>query len=248
MIGLFDSGSGGLSVLTALRKRAPNADVVYFGDIANAPYGIRTPDDLKALTEKGVRLLLDTGATEIVSACNSVSYSVLAGAAHDARVIEMTRPTAHMMRAHAGKCMLLIATPATIAARIYKDALGVTVILDELSIPELAGAIELGAPEGELKRIVRNAFRLREGNRYDGIILGCTHYPLVRNVIEECAKEAFGNTEIIDPAVAVAEDAVQRFDVSGSGTVRFLLSKDSQVFRNRINELFPDGRYTIETI
>lgn len=81
MIGLFDSGSGGLSVLSALRDRAPHADIVYFGDIKNAPYGIRSQYELNALTIAGVEILRSRGAKEIVSACNSVSQSVLNGAA-----------------------------------------------------------------------------------------------------------------------------------------------------------------------
>src|SRR3989344_198693 len=83
MIGLFDSGSGGLSVLTVLRSRVPRADICYFGDIVHAPYGERGAEELAALTRDGIARLVDAGASEIVSACNSVSLSVLMGAAGD---------------------------------------------------------------------------------------------------------------------------------------------------------------------
>src|SRR3989344_4876239 len=94
MIGLFDSGSGGLTVIAALRKRAPDVDIVYFGDIQNAPYGEREAEELVRLTESGMKRLSEAGVSEVVSACNSVSLSVLMGSAGHARVIEMTRPVA----------------------------------------------------------------------------------------------------------------------------------------------------------
>ncbi|MES2006691.1 MAG: glutamate racemase, partial [Patescibacteria group bacterium] len=80
MIGFFDSGSGGLSVLSHFRRLAPKASVVYFGDIQNAPYGERSAEELASLTVLGVDVLRKHGATSLVSACNSVSPSILAGA------------------------------------------------------------------------------------------------------------------------------------------------------------------------
>ena len=83
MIGLFDSGSGGLSVLQAIRKRKPTTDVVYFGDIKHAPYGTRPEHELVHLTTDGLRTLRMFGAQEIVSACNTVAPTVLKHGAED---------------------------------------------------------------------------------------------------------------------------------------------------------------------
>ncbi|HEV8677538.1 MAG TPA: glutamate racemase, partial [Candidatus Paceibacterota bacterium] len=102
MIGFFDSGSGGLSVLSHFRKASPQAGVVYFGDILNAPYGEKTPAELEALTIKGVAALKGRGAQAIVSACNSVSPSILAGASGDLPSIEMSKPTAAYMARFSG--------------------------------------------------------------------------------------------------------------------------------------------------
>ena len=248
MIGFFDSGSGGLTVLAALRARAPHADIAYFGDIKNAPYGERSAEELSRLTEHGLMRLSDMGATEIVSACNSVSLSVLTGAAGHANVIEMTRPTARALRAHAGARMLLIATPATIRSGIYRDAIGVSVLFDELPIPELASAIEFGGTKEKIRSIIKSSFLKQDGKKYDGVILGCTHYPFVREEIAEAAREMFGATLIIDPAEAVAEEVVRRFNVEGSGAIRLLISKDSSLFRSRVRELFPKSSYTIDTV
>jgi len=234
-------------VLTALRKRVPKADVAYFGDIAHAPYGIRSPEELIEFSRTGVEILKDMEAEEIVSACNSVSQSVLAGAAGDIPIIEMTSPTAKYMRSYAGKRVLLIATPATVHAGIYEKALADVCALDSLSIPELAGAIEFGASEAEIQKIIHDAFQSRRSTQYDRILLGCTHYPLVRDLIESEAA-VFGSVEIIDPAEAVAEEVVQRFNAEGRGTTRFLISKDSEMFRSRVNELFSPSSYTIDVV
>lgn len=248
MIGLFDSGSGGLSVLSALRVRAPQADIAYFGDIAHAPYGTRSPQELIELTKAGVAVLKEMGATEIVSACNSVASSVLAGAAGTTPIIEMTKPTAAGMQAHRGARVLLIATPATINSRIYENALASIVQLDSLAIPGLAGAIEFSAPTDEVAEIVREALRTKRGRTYEYLLLGCTHYPLVLSTIQTEARNSLGEVECINPAGFVADEIIKRFGCAGSGSLHFKISKDSSPFRARVRELFPAARYTIECL
>lgn len=248
MIGLFDSGSGGLTVLRELRKRAPQADIVYFGDIGNAPYGSRSQEELVELTTAGIKRLQEFGADEIISACNSAAPSVLLGAAGHARIIDMTRPTARSMRQNAGKRVLLLATPATVMSGLYTDALDVIVLLDPLPVPGLAAAIEFGAKRSEVARIVREALEERKGKTYDQILLGCTHYPLARSIIEEEAKKLFGDIEYFDPAEAVAIEAAQRFNTNGEGKLMFKISKDSDHFRRRVSELWQGAVYSIDVI
>lgn len=247
MIGIFDSGSGGLTVLDSLRRRSPDADVVYFGDIGNAPYGSKPQAELIQLVSAGIKALQRLGATEIITACNSAAPSMLLGAVPDARFIDMTRPAARAMRKHAGKRVLLIATPATVASNMYTDALAVIVQLDELPISGLARAIEFDAPEEEVRSIVRSALKEREGAAYDAIFLGCTHYPFAKDSIEEEARALFGNIELIDPAEAVADEAFERFKTAGSGKLAFHISKDSEQFRKKVKTLFGDVKYTINT-
>lgn len=249
MIGFFDSGSGGLTVLSAFLKVAPRADVVYFGDIVHAPYGVRPGGELAELTQSGVEFLRGKGAQSLVSACNSVSASVLAGAADDMPYIEMSTPTAQFLHAYAGKRFLLIATPATVESKLYEHAVGDAVSLDSLAIPDLAGAIEFGKSSEEIQHIVEEAFMQKKDEKYDGLILGCTHYPLVRGVIEETARKFFGQTlVIVDPAEAVAQEAAVRFDTQGEGKLAFYISQDSPMFRRRVSELFSDRHYTVSVI
>ena len=118
MIGIFDSGSGGLTVLRELRARAPDADIIYFGDIKNAPYGNKSREELGALTVLGIQKLIDAGATEIISACNSVSVSIVLPMFElldlpKTHIIEMVGPTVAAFRGTDAR-PLVLATQATV--------------------------------------------------------------------------------------------------------------------------------------
>ncbi|MDB4991984.1 MAG: MurI3 [Parcubacteria group bacterium] len=248
MIGVFDSGSGGLSVVEVLRKKAPNADLLYFGDIANAPYGEKSAEELSALTKKGIEILEQNGATTLLSACNSVSNAVLAGAAHNLPYIEMSIPTASYLKQYAGKRFLLLATPATIESKLYTKAVDGAVDINPLGIPGLAGAIEFNASDEDIKNMLIEVLSTRAGEKYDGIILGCTHYPLVLRIIEPLVRAYFGTIEILNPAYPVADEVARTFDISGTGTMRFLVSKQSDAFEAKVRALFPDTPLTIEVL
>lgn len=247
MIGIFDSGSGGLTVLRRIRARMPEADILYFGDIRNAPYGERSREELTAFTLGAMQRLEDGGATSIVSACNSVSASLVASLSGStpARLIEMVGPTVASLKAST-KRLLVCATPATIASRLYEDgfrALGKEA--GAQAIPGLAGAIERGDRE-EARTILYD--RTREiAQHYDAVILACTHYPLVADLFAE----ALGpDVELIDPADAVASRVQEAWGAEerGSGMMRFLISADSAPFRALVAELFPGSEAQIEVI
>lgn len=251
MIGIFDSGSGGLTVLKAIREQMPSADVVYFGDIKNAPYGEKSSAELLALTTRAIGFLRKQGATSIVSACNSVSAS-LAVSIFDAldiapeHLIEMVGPTVNAFKGGSGR-LVLTATPATVRSDIYQA--GFSMIgrnIEAIEIPELAGAIEFGKPEEELERIVRDAFANTPLKSGDTLILACTHYPLVRTVF----KRVFPEVTLFDPAEAVARRVKKQFwprEVGDSKT-HFIISKESSDFRNRAAALIPGGEFSIEVV
>ena len=252
MIGIFDSGSGGLTVLRAIRKNLPSADVLYFGDIKNAPYGSRSREELSTLTIHALRYLLDNGATSIVSACNSVSAS-LAVSLYDAfdlapgSLIEMVGPTVSNFRS-SQKRILLCATPATIHSGIYQNAfLMIGITIQTLPIPDLARAIEFGASEDEIETIIRNAFQNVPSDAFDTVILACTHYPLVMPVFERVLGDKI---TIVDPALAVADRVEHLFwpREAGYGKTKFVISQDSEPFRNFVQELFPDTKCEIMLI
>lgn len=248
MIGIFDSGCGGLTVLRAIRERLPSVDVVYFGDIKNAPYGVRSREELSKLTAEGIARLRREGATSIVSACNSVSAS-LALSICDVfelppdRLIEMVGPTVAYCR-HAEGALALCATPATIASGIYQNAFHMAGHeVQAVALPELAGAIEQGAPTEDIERIIRDGFA--EVPKPELLLLACTHYPLVQDAFERVL-----GVPTFDPAVAVAERVEQWYwpREAGTGTLRFLVSKESPVFARFVQQFFPKHAGAIEVV
>lgn len=250
MIGIFDSGSGGLTVLKAIRERIPSADVVYFGDIKNAPYGSKSNSELSVLTVRAIELLQKRGAESIVSACNSVSAS-LAVSLFDAlslaptQLIEMVGPTVSSFKNSSAR-LLLAATPATIESEIYQNAFRmIGKDVETVAIPDLAPAIEFGNSEKEIEQIIRDAFAEVPLQNFDVLILACTHYPLVQHLFER----VLGSLPLYDPALAVGERVKKQLwprEVA-DGTTHFIISKDSQTFRDRAGKL-AKGKISIEVL
>ncbi len=251
MIGIFDSGSGGLTVLKTIRAAMPSADVLYFGDIKNAPYGSKSREELSEFTVHAMQLLLDRGVTTMVSACNSLSAS-LAISLFDildldkSHLFEMVGPTVRFFKESPAK-VLMCATPATVASGIYQNAfkmIGKDILT--CPMPELAGLIEFGASEKEIEESIKEAFKDIDINSFDVLLLSCTHYPLVQEVF----KNMLGNKKLVlfDPAEEVARMVQERSwqQEVAEGKTTFLLSKDSETFRARVDSLFPNMQYTVE--
>ena len=252
MIGLFDSGSGGLTVLQQLREVLPSADVVYFGDIGNAPYGSKSRAELSRLTIKAIELLQGRGATSIISACNSVSASMAVSlfdifSLKPAALIEMVGPTVSYFRESDAR-ILLCATPATIESGVYQQAFQmIGKDITAVALPELASAIEFGAPESVLRAHIAAGLGGYDSQSFDVLVLACTHYPLVGSLFEEAVGPS---VEVFDPAIAVAERAQTLLwprEVAG-GSTTFIISQDSAPFRALVAKLFPDSSSSIEVL
>jgi len=251
MIGIFDSGSGGLTVLRAIREQMPSADILYFGDIKNAPYGPKSNRELSALTVQAIGLLQKRGAESIVSACNSVSAS-LAVSLFDAlsiapdRLIEMVGPTVSSFKGSDAR-VLLAATAATVQSGIYQNAFRmIGKEIETVAIPDLAGAIGFGKTGEEIERIIRDAFDGISTREFDVLVLACTHYPLVRQAFEKVC----GDIHIFDPAVAVGDRVKRQLwpREIGQGETHFLVSRDSVPFREKVAELFPGSEGAVEVV
>lgn len=251
MIGFFDSGSGGLTVLRTLRARAPEADVVYFGDLAHAPYGNRERKELNELTVAGIQRLVQEGATEIVSACNSVSLSVAEPWFKKldvpyAHVIEMVGPTVASLRGVTGK-VLVVATRATIESGVYERGLSEQGVLSTgLALPRLVECIERGEEIGTIMAMLRKALAPYCTREYTHLVLGCTHFPIVEEVFTATLEHHNADMCIVNPATAVTEAICERFCVAGSGTTRFIISKRSNIFERYVRQFFPDMPFTLE--
>lgn len=253
MIGIFDSGSGGLTVLKAIRDRMPSADVVYFGDIAHAPYGSRSREELSVFTVQAIQLLQEKGANNIVSACNSVSAS-LAVSLFDVfglgptQLVEMVGPTVRPFRGSSAR-ILVCATPATVQSGIYQNAFRmIGKDVEMLAMPQLASAIEFGEPDEAIRSSIAGAFAPVDSKAFDVVLLCCTHYPLVTGLFEEVLQGL--PLVLVDPAEAVAERVEKLWwpQEAGSGFTRLLITKDSGVFRRRVETMFPEMAHSVEVV
>ena len=240
-------------VLSEIRKLMPEADIVYLGDIKNAPYGSKTREELGALTSAAVSRLLSEGATEVVSACNSVSasivplmLSILSLKPFD--VVEMVGPTVKALK-NERKKILLVATPATIESGIYQQGFkSVGVKIATLAIADLAGLIEFGATDEEMEKMIEKALMSVKDSDFEILVLGCTHYPLIKGLFKKVLDKMGKKVVIYDPAVAVASEVRATMDENGGGKVRFLITKDSSLFRERVRKLFGEKEIKIEVI
>lgn len=251
MIGIFDSGMGGLTVMRKIRDVLPSSDIVYFGDIAHAPYGSKSRGELSVLTAQAVKRLQAAGATKIVSACNSLSASLAVSifdvfALAPGQVIEMVGPTVSYLK-DTDTRIILCATPATIESQMYQQAFA---MLEKevvaIPIPDLARLIEFGGTRDEMKETIRAAFR-DVPQPLHIVVLACTHYPLVADVFAEVLGS---EVHIFDPAIAVAARAEKLFwpQEVGDSRTTFLISQDSDHFRDQVTEMFSDYEYTIQVV
>jgi len=252
MIGIFDSGMGGLSVARAIREQAPSVDLVYFGDIANMPYGTKDLETLERLTLRAMRLLRQEGATHLVSACNTASTSVIRPLLElfgmgESGLTEMVGPSVEYLRSVTAGLVVVVATPATVQSGVYQESLrAVGLEVQMIASPDLAPAIEFGAAENVVQEkvsvVVDEALRIG----CDTLMMGSTHYALVSDVFQQELTRRGSSCTVFDPAQAVAKKALENARELGSGQTKFILSRDSTNFRRYVENHFPPNSYTFE--
>lgn len=253
MIGIFDSGVGGLTVMRAIRDRLPSSDLVYFGDTARAPYGNRTRAELTRFSVEGFHRLMSEGATSIVSACNSVSGSLALSllslsSLRSENLIEMVAPTVREIAHTDHGRLLLVATAATIESGLYEGACSMMGIESRShALPSLAGAIEAGLPEQEIENLIRTELPEELVSSSDTLVLACTHFPLVTHVFERIVGT---RVHVVNPAVAVAKEVEERFwpREAGYGSMRILISKESDGMRAQLQRLFGEDTYELKVV
>ncbi len=219
VIGVFDSGFGGLTVLRALVERMPQARFVFLGDTARLPYGSKSQRTIARYAAESARFLVEEQRAEfLVIACNTASALALDAieAAVPVPVLGVIEPGAEAAAAHTktGNVMV-IATEATVASHAYAAACGRRgVRAVEKACPLLVPLVEEGWTDhpvtAEVVRIylaeLLEAAR-HPGHQPDALVLGCTHYPLLRGVIERSVPQG---VTVIDSAEATAAEAARR--------------------------------------
>ncbi len=192
-IAIFDSGLGGLTVVAELRRQLPKECFVYFGDTARVPYGCKSAQTVKRFALQAVEFLLQFDPKVIVAACNTASSMALATLqeAVDVPVIGVIEPGAQAAAKAAGeKCIAVIGTEATISSRAYHRAiwqLAPRARIVAKACPLLVGMVEEGRGPGDavVRMVVREYLEPLREHDPGVLVLGCTHYPLLREAFEE---------------------------------------------------------------
>ena len=261
MIGVYDSGYGGLTVLRALRAALPNEHFVYLGDSGRAPYGGRDADTILDFAEQCVERLFEEGCPLVVVACHTVSCVGLrhlqrryAGDNAGRRVLGVTIPAAEAAVARSSGHIGVIGTARTVASGTFATEIAklgphrVT----QRAAPLLAPVVEEGWEDTDIARIAVARYVASFGD-IDTLVLGCTHYPLLRAAFEA----ALGpNVTLLDPAPFVAARLVDWLDRhptflrDGSRALDVLCTGDPDAFRAHgerfLGETLPSVRHVAE--
>ena len=191
-IGFFDSGVGGLSVLKEALKIMPTENYIYFGDSKNAPYGVKKVEEVKDLTYKAVEFLIDKGAKAIVIACNTATSAAVASL----RVTYPSMPIVGIEPAvkpavefNRKGSIIIMATPMTLKEKKFKHLISKyedRADIVSMPCPELVEYVESGNTTGsDVKEYLERKFEEYKKQGIAAVVLGCTHYPFVKDLIKE---------------------------------------------------------------
>lgn len=241
MIGIFDSGIGGLGVLIHVRRLLPAADIVYVADHARAPYGTRSLKEVADISADISGRLIEKGAQTVVIACNTASaaalHSLRAEFPNTSFVGMETAVKPATMETRTGVIGVL-ATAATFQSELYESVVqrfGGDATIRTAACPDWVEMVESGIIDGPaVEHTVRAKIEpiLEEGA--DTLVLGCTHFPFLLSSIEAVAGP---NVTIVDPAPAVGRQVARLDPGSGSGELSLMSTGDPGRFEELVRKL-----------
>lgn len=227
-IGIFDSGIGGLTVAKAVKAALPNEDILYFGDTARVPYGVKSEETVRAYALEITQFLMDKGVKMILIACNTVSASAKediirkAGSIPVLDVISAGAQAISESDLGSTPTVGVIGTIATVQSKAYEVALiqqlGSVKVIQQ-ACPLLVPLAEEGWIEHEVARLtVKEYVQAFDHYHLYALILGCTHYPLFTNLIADVLTSK--KTRIIDSAESIAASAKQYLEEHGGCNIQ----------------------------
>ena len=253
MIGIFDSGYGGLTILNKIRQLLPEYDYLYLGDNARAPYGTRSFDVIYEYTLQAVNYLHEQGCNLIILACNTASAKALRTIQQrninpdELRVLGVIRPTVEVVPARTRtKHIGVLATPGTVASDSYVIELlkqDPTLVVTQQACPMWVPLIESGehlnaGADYFVEKYLTEL--LTRDPLIDTIILGCTHYPLLQDKIEDFLKRTNRQISVIAQGAIVANslqdyllrhpDIAERAKMGGKQTITYLTTESATKF------------------
>lgn len=243
-VGIFDSGLGGLTVWDAVAQRLPEVPFAYYADTANAPYGVRTAEDIYQLTKSAVEALWDNDCDLVILACNTAAANALRRLQEEnvpagKRVLGVFVPMIEALterkwgdqsppREVAVNNVALFATPATVSSRAFQRELAFRAIGVDIETQACAGVVD-AIEEGDqilAEALVRSHVEAlqRKMPKPDAAVLGCTHYPLVEDVFQSALGpevKVFSQAQIV--AESLADYLGRHPEIAGTGSgTRFL--------------------------
>lgn len=215
-IGIFDSGIGGLTVLKEIISVLPGEHIIYLGDTARVPYGIRTAETVTRYSFENTRFLLEQEVKLLVIACNTASAVSLDAVKREfpLPVIGVLEPGARAAAACTrNRRVGVIGTEATIRSGAYEKAiraLDPSITVESLACPLFVPLVEEGWTDNDVAELVARRYLAPLGERgIDTLVLGCTHYPLLKDVI---TRVMGGSITLIDSARETAKEVVSVLD------------------------------------
>ncbi|MBC7407901.1 MAG: glutamate racemase [Arcicella sp.] len=249
-IGIFDSGIGGLTVAHAVTTLLPNENIIYFGDTAHLPYGDKSSSAIQAYSIKICNVLLQQKCKVILIACNSASAAayelVREYVGSKAKVMNVIDPVIdYLSITYSEKTIGLIGTKQTVNSNIYKkkvDNLAKEITLKSLATPLLAPMIEEGFFNNTISEsIIQEYLRNIVLDDIEALILGCTHYPLIKTQIEHYYQ---GKVNVLDTSEIVAKSVEkylsenQNLNVMNAHIKHFYVSDYTKSFENSTKIFF----------
>ncbi len=252
VIGVFDSGVGGLTVLKAIRDLLPKENLVYFGDTARVPYGTKSPKTIVKYSLENARLLSSFNLKLLVVACNTSSAHALEALRRElpVPVVGVVEPGAKLAVSSSKNGKVgVIGTEATVKSDAYKRAIlsiNPSCQVFQRACPLLVPLIEEGWLNDPITaQVVKRYLSPFKELSIDTLVLGCTHYPLLKGLI----KELFPEFNLIDSAKAVALTVKELLSSSsdGGGSVKVLVSDKTERFE-RIAKMIMGRDITVEEV
>lgn len=255
-IGIFDSGVGGLTVAHSIKTLLPNESIVYFGDTAHLPYGDKSAEAIKYYSEKITQFLLENNSKMVVIACNSASASAYESIkkqfSDKAPIIDVINPVVNYVSSRNYRKLGVIGTKRTISSGTYekkiKEMSPVTSV-NSMATPLLVPMIEEGFIFDDISNaIIRSYLSNGSLNGIEALILGCTHYPIIKNQI---SKFFNFNIDIVDSGKVVSmivKDTLEKnhlLNESGAVNDRFFVS-DYTTFFEKIARMFFEGEINLK--
>jgi glutamate racemase len=249
-IGIFDSGIGGLTVAKAITKLLPNEKIIYFGDTAHMPYGEKSADAIKHYSIKIAEFLKYKNCKMIVIACNTASAAgyraVVKHTGMKDLIVNVIDPAADYVVKHFYRKKIgVIATKRTVSSNVYAKRIArldaVTNVV-QLATPLLAPMIEEGFYNNKISQTIINSYLSKSKlNTIDALILGCTHYPLIKNEIQKFYGKKVAVVDSSEVVAQYVKTVLEKHGLLNPGTKFGLAKADRQFYVSDYTQSFEES-------